>query len=69
VVSLILKVRGLELKGAKKGNTKSEYLSKYKFADESVVSSMTGSLKDGELFGEIDQGSAVLKATDKQGRF
>lgn len=69
VISLTVKVQGSELKGTKLGDAKSEYLGKYKFADDSAVSSMTVSLKEGELFGETDQGSAVLKPTDKKDVF
>ncbi len=66
VISLIVKVQGSELKGTKQGDAKSEYLGKYKFADDSAVPSMTVSLKDGELFGETDEGSAILKPTAKK---
>jgi hypothetical protein len=69
VISLIVKVQGTELKGAKEGDAKSEYLGKYKFAEDSAVPSMTVSLKEGELFGETDQGSAVLKPTAKKDVF
>lgn len=69
VISLTVKVQGSELKGVKEGDAKSEYLGKYRFADDSAVSSMTVSLKEGELFGETDQGSAVLKPTDKKDVF
>lgn len=69
VIALIVKVQGTELKGAKEGDAKSEYLGKYKFAADSAVPSMTVSLKDGELFGETDQGSAVLKPTGKKDVF
>ncbi|MCP9762725.1 DUF3471 domain-containing protein [Lacihabitans soyangensis] len=69
VVSLTVKVQGSELKGTKQSDAKAEYLGKYKFADDSAVASMTVSLKDGELFGETDQGSAVLKSTDKKDIF
>jgi hypothetical protein len=69
VVSLTVKVQGSELKGTKQSDVKAEYLGKYKFADDSAVASMTVSLKDGELFGETDQGSAILKSTDKKDIF
>jgi hypothetical protein len=69
VISMTLKVQGSELKGVKEGDAKSEYLGKYKFADDSALSSMTVSLKDGELFGETDQGSAALKTTAKKDLF
>ncbi|MBP6620159.1 MAG: hypothetical protein KA188_07895 [Leadbetterella sp.] len=46
VISLIVKVQGSELKGTKQGDAKSEYLGKYKFADDSAVPSMTVLLKD-----------------------
>jgi hypothetical protein len=69
VISMTLKVQGSELKGVKEGDAKSEYLGKYKFADDSALSSMTVSLKDGELFGETDQGSAALKTTAKKDVF
>ncbi len=69
VISLIVKVQGSELKGAKEGDAKSEFLGKYKFAEDSAIPSMTVSLKEGELFGETDQGSAVLKPTAKKDVF
>lgn len=69
VISLTVKVQGAELKGTKEGDAKSEYLGKYKFANDSAIPSMTVSMKDGELFGETDQGSAVLKLTAKKDVF
>jgi hypothetical protein len=69
VISMTLKVQGSELKGVKEGDAKSEYLGKYKFANDSALSSMTVSLKDGELFGETEQGSAALKTTAKKDVF
>ncbi len=69
VISLTVKVQGSELKGTKQGDAKTEYLGKYKFADDSAVPLMTVSLKEGELFGETDQGSAVLKPTAKKDVF
>jgi hypothetical protein len=69
VISLTVKVGGSELKGIKEGDAKSEYLGKYVFADDSSIPSVIVSLKNGELFGETDQGSAVLKSTAKKDVF
>lgn len=69
VISLTVKVQGNELKGMKESVAYGPYLGKYKFADDSAIPSMLVSLKNGELFGETDQGSAVLKPTAKKDVF
>lgn len=69
VISLTVKVQGNELKGMKESAGYTPYLGKYKFADDSAIPSMLVILKNGELFGETDQGSAVLKPTAKKDVF
>jgi hypothetical protein len=69
VISLTVKVQGNELKGMRESAAYTPYLGKYKFAVDSAIPSMLVSLKNGQLFGETDQGSAVLKPTAKKDVF
>jgi hypothetical protein len=69
VITLTVKVQGSELKGMKERDTKNEYLGNYKFENDSAIPSLKVSLQNGELFGETEQGSAVLKTTDKRDVF
>jgi hypothetical protein len=61
VVSMLVKVQGSELIGEKEVDAKIEYVGKYKFDDNSPIPDITVTIKNGELYGDTEQGGAALK--------
>lgn len=69
VIKLIVKAMGQEFSGTLEADPLSEYAGIYKFPSDSPVFDLKISVKDGRLYGDTDQGSAFLKATDKKDEY
>lgn len=66
VVSLTIKTQENEMKGIKEAM---DYVGKYKFTGDGPISELSVSVRNGELFGDTDQGNAILKSTSRKDVF
>ena len=69
VIKLKVTAMGQEFIGKIEGNPLDEYTGVYKFPSDSPVFDLKITIKDGQLYGDTEQGSAFLKTTDKKDEY